>query len=60
MNAWKKVEEMMGDRGISHKLKGNLLISCVTPHEWTRDAMAETRGEGPGLQNQPGMNNRGS
>ena len=30
-NAWKKVKAGMGDRHISHKLKGNVLSLCVTP-----------------------------
>ena len=30
-NAWRKVEEVMGDRRISRKRKGNVLSACVTP-----------------------------
>ena len=30
-NAWRKVEGVMGDRWISHKLKEKELNSCVTP-----------------------------
>ena len=30
-NAGRKVEEVMGDRCISRKFKGNVLSSCVTP-----------------------------
>ena len=28
-NAWRNVEEVMGDRKISRKLKGKVLDSCV-------------------------------
>ena len=28
---WRKVEEVMGDRHISRKLKGKMLTSCKTP-----------------------------
>ena len=30
-NAWRKVEEVMGDRRILRGPKGNVLSSCVTP-----------------------------
>ena len=31
MNAWRNVEEVMVDRKISRKLKGEVLDSCVVP-----------------------------
>ena len=60
-NAWKKVGGVLGDRRISRKRKGNVLVCYHGIHECIRDdgINRETIGDIPG-EKQPDKNNRGS
>ena len=43
-NAWRKVEEVMGDRRISRARKGKVFTSCVTPaYVYGLETMALTK-----------------
>ena len=51
-NAWREIDGEMGDKRISRKRKGNVLVYYHGIHERTRDddASIETTGEGPDLR----------
>ena len=63
-NAWRKVKEVMGDRPISHQLKGNVLSSCVIPayiNALEKMAVIEIQQEKVQVcEKQSGKTNRGS
>ena len=63
-NVWRKVEEVMGDRRISRKRKGNVFSSCVTPaYIIALETMALTEKQQEEVQvceKQPAKNNRGN
>ena len=63
-NIWRKVQGVMGDRCITHRLKGNVLSSCVTSAFMNRlEIMALTEKQQKKVQvceKQPGKKNRGS
>ena len=63
-NAWRKFERVMGDRRVSRKRKGNVLISYVTQaHMNALETVALTEKQQQKVQvceKQPGENNLGS
>ena len=61
-NAWREVEEMMGDRRISRISKLNVLSLCVVPaytNALETMALTEKQQKVKVCKKQPGKNNRG-